>query len=99
MFPESIAELISGVGWEEDHRGSRSLTVGSSQKLQDAELSHKGTLYEPGSCVAKKIKNFTDAWTLLKNRLPLFLELALEIYQGNLILGTGFKFSYQPRNH
>lgn len=61
MFPERIIEVISGVGWKEDHRGSRSLGVGSSQKLQDAELSHKGTLYEPGPCVVTKIKNFTDA--------------------------------------
>lgn len=59
MFPESISEVISGVGWKKKTTGIQG--VGSSQKLQDAELSHKGTLYEPGPCVVTKIKNFSDA--------------------------------------
>ena len=44
----SGVQVTMRMGWEEDHSVPKSLKVGSSRKLQDAELSHKGTVCQPG---------------------------------------------------
>lgn len=55
-------------GREEDHGGPGRFRVRSSQKLQDAELSHQGTFRQPEPSVVTKIKikNCIDSWVLLK---------------------------------